>query len=556
MRFRNLPRRSRGISTLLASFAIATAALVVLSYLAIQVTVLSLQSSEAIGSVVRYVQAHERTSLALRDEGSVVAIENLGPKDVVIDKIVVYEKSSGAVLALDPLSPELSCVSRVLPVGGSITCSAVEYEYVALITAEGAVVYPYVARPKPAYTSEATYIVTVTFSIDNPEYLSTEFGVPPELIAKPYTMVRGVYGVKSNKLLLLPPGREYECYGEPVQTGSGGLAFGVLVVGYDPSWVRERQQNPSASTPPRFTIMMAGPSFTGQESIWVCGRNVNLAGNGFRILIGNFTGVVRILRGGTTVACSASNPADCSGVSIPAVGLWYYGTTDQNLNLRVFLSGTAGYVARFLRMASGNSPTGETSYYPYILVGDIDGNGVVDLVFTTEDAYYGDRARVNDLYGNNDLSDWTTEPLTLMLLSVGRRLGSEDGSVDGGRYAGLLLYLNIFFHDNSHPDERQLEDIDRTDWVLRVLLVDESGNTYVIREYRYQEICNYHKTLVTAFGSDNYFVKISQSIYVPLPAGGRYWVAIAFQDPYKTGPSNDADITVGIELIGVLPLYR
>jgi len=548
-------RRSRGVSTLLASFTISMAVLIVISYLAVQVAVSALRSSGAIGSVVRYVQAYERSNLVFSIGPDAVTISNLGPKDVVIDRIVVYDLSSNRVVALDPL--EL-CSSRVVEVYREISCRAAGYEYLALITAEGVVVYPQVAVPKPTYVPEATYILTVVFSISNPEELSAEFDAPPELVSKPYTrQFPGVIrGIRSDKLLLLPPGREYECYNELAQTDSEGLAFGVLVVGYDPSWIKERELNPSTSSPPRFTIMIAGPAFTGQEKIWICGRSINLAGNGFRILINNFTGVIRILKGGTTVACSASNPADCSGVSLPAIGFWYYGTTDRELNLRVFLSGTAGYVARFLRMASGNSPTGESSYYPYLFVGDVDGNGVADLVFITEDAYYGDWSRINDYYGNDDLSDWSTEPLVLKLLSIGRGLGSRDGSVDGSKYSGLLLYLNVFFHDNSHPDEQQLEDVDVTDWVLRVLLIDEQNNTYVIREYRYQEICNYHKTRIAAFGLDNYFVKISQSIYIPLPTGGRYWVAIAFQDPYKTGPRNDADIAVGVELIGVLPFYR
>ncbi|MCX8185485.1 MAG: hypothetical protein N3E43_07020, partial [Sulfolobales archaeon] len=75
--------------------------------------------------------------------------------------------------------------------------------------------------------------------------------------------------------------------------------------------------------------------------------------------------------------------------------------------------------------------------------------------------------------------------------------------------------------------------------------------------YRYQEICNYHKTLIERPGEDNYFTKLSQSIYIPIPPRGRYRVVIAIQDPYSSlGNQNDADITIGIEIIGVLPLSR
>ncbi|MEM4040968.1 MAG: hypothetical protein QXM83_04015, partial [Ignisphaera sp.] len=284
----------------------------------------------------------------------------------------------------------------------------------------------------------------------------------------------------------------------------------------------------------------------------------------------NYTGVIQIKKGNTIIACSSTVPSGCSGIALPAIGAWYYGTTDKSINLRIYLNGFATYVARFMRMASDQSVTGESSYYPYLFIGDIDGNGLNEIIFITEDAYYGDSSRINDMYGNDDLSDWTTVPLTLKLLQIGRALGSDDGSIDGSVYSGVVLYMNIFFHDNSHPDENQLEDIDRTDWVLRILLIDRDNNEYIVREYRYQEICNYHKTRVTDFGRDNYFVKISQSIYVPLPSTGRYWIAVAFQDSYSyerryygTRPGqrnvyfiNDVDFTVGLEFIGVVPFYR
>jgi hypothetical protein len=144
----------------------------------------------------------------------------------------------------------------------------------------------------------------------------------------------------------------------------------------------------------------------------------------------------------------------------------------------------------------------------------------------------------------------------LRLLQIGEALGNKDGSIDGSEYSGVLLFINILFHDNSYPDVNQLEDIDRTDWVLRVVLLDDKGNEYIVREYRYQEICNYHKTYVTDFGRDNYFVKLSQTVYVPIPGAGRYWIAVALQDPYQSGNKNDADFTVGVEFIGAIPFYR
>lgn len=544
----------RGISTLLVSFIISIAILSIFIYIFINMVASMYSGFLHFRNVVRYSQLHEVSQLVVDRTIDRVYIFNLGPSDIAIDQVIVIDQAS----RIEAKKVFELCNSSLIPVYTVAACDP-GYEYIAVVTLDGAVIYPR-TPVKRIYQlrANATYIIPIIFSIKNPEDLRTEFDVDLRLIAKPYTNADIRFrGIKSEKLILLPPGQESEFYNARVSTGSSGLAFGVVVIGYDPSWIIEKTANQNSDTPPRFTVLIAGPGFTGTEKITINRREYTLSGNGFRILINNFSGVIQIKHRDSVIACSSSIPNQCSGVPLPAIGPWYYGTTDSNLNLRIYLNGTASYLARFMRMASGNSPTGETSYYPYLFIGDFDGNGINDVIFVTEDAYYGGSSSINDRYGNDDLSDWSTTPLILRLPQVGKSLGSPDGSIDGKTFAGIALYINIFFHDNSHPDENQLEDIDKTDWLLRILLVDEDGNEYIVREYRYQEICNYHKTYITDFGKDNYFVKLSQSIYVPIPSSeGRYWVAIAFQDPYATGPRNDADITVGVEFIGAIPFLR
>lgn len=546
----------RGISTLLVSFIISIAILSVFTYIFINMAASMYSGLLRFRNVVRYSQLHEVSQLVVDRTIDRVYIFNLGPSDIAIDQVIVIDQAD----RIEAKKIFELCNSSLIPVYTVAACDP-GYEYIAVVTLDGAIIYPRTPiRRIYQLRANATYIIPITFSIKNPEYLRTEFDVDLRLIAKPYTRERAninFRGIKSDKLILLPPGQESEFYNAGVLTESSGLAFGAVVIGYDPSWIAEKTVNQNSNTPPRFTVLIAGPGFTGAERITIDRRVYTLSGNGFRILINNFSGVIQIKRGNSVIACSSSTPNQCSGVSLPAIGSWYYGTTDSNLNLRIYLNGTASYLAKFMRMASGNSPTGETSYYPYLFIGDFDGNGVNDVIFITEDAYYGGSSSTNDWYRNDDLSDWSTAPLVLRLLQVGKSLGSPDGSIDGRTFASIALYMNIFFHDNSHPDENQLEDIDRTDWVLRILLVGEDGSEYIVREYRYQEICNYHKTYITDFGRDNYFVKLSQSIYVPIPSSeGRYWVAIAFQDPYGTGSRNDADITVGVEFIGAIPFFR
>lgn len=553
----------RGISTVVISFLLSIAILSVFTYILTNITASMHSASLGFRNIVRYSQLHEVVQIIVNRSMDRVYLLNIGSSDAVIDQVVVVnpvnQMESRKIFEL--------CNSSIIPAYRTIACDP-GYEYVAAITRDGAIIHfqTPIRRAYPLKVN-STYIIPITFTIKSPEELKQEFDVDYKLVAKPYTRERasvGFRGVKSDKLLLLPPGQESEFFNASVSTESGGLRFGAAIIGYDPSWVRAKAANPNINIPPRFTVMISGPGFSGVEKIRIGGRTYTLSGNGFRILINNFSGVIQIKQGDRAVACSSSIPNQCGNIPLQAIGTWYYGSTDDSgLNLRIHLSGSASYIAKFMRMASGDSPTGETSYYPYLFIGDIDGNGVNDAILTTEDALYGstDRDRTNDRYGNDDLSDYSTTPLVLKLLQIGSALGSPDGSIDGKRFAGVALYINIIFHDNSHPDEDQLRDVDRTDWVLRILLIDGSGAEYIVREYRYQEICNYHKTRVTDFGRDNYFVKISQSIYVPIPSEDRYWIAIAFQDPYwreyrNNAYINDADITVGVEFIAAVPFTR
>jgi len=554
-------RIRKGISTLFLSFIFSIIVLMVFTYALVGITTSMFQSTAAMRSIAEYSYKHELSQIVItEDDGTTATLKNLGSSDIVMDKVVVRTRSSGSIEIKNASDMCFSSGRPILPAYGEIKCMSSGYEYIAIVTRDGIVIYPRKPMIKPGIVeTNVTRIIPITFNINNPEDLAAEFDADPQLIAKPYTKDRASEygGIKStSKLLLLPVGQESEFESTSVSTSGTGISFGIAIIGLDPSWVREKIDNPSRAIPPRLSIMLAGPAFTGSNEKIDIGKKITLSRNGFRILINNFTGTVEIVKGSSVIACTSTAPNGCSDDVLPALGFWYYGST--GLGLRIRLNGFATYVAVFMRMASSHSqsPTGETSYYPYLYVGDVDGNGLNDIVFVTEDAYYGDRSMTNDKYRNDDLSDLSTTPLVLKLKRIGMELGSPDGSIDGRIYAGIALYLNLIFHDNSHPDTTQLEDIDRTDWVLRILLVDENGNEYVVREYKYQEICNYHKTLVTDFGNDNYFVKISQSIYVNLPSKGRYWIAVAFQDPYGGGPTNDADLTVGVEFIGAIPFLR
>ncbi len=536
----------KGVSTLILSFLFALIVLTIFVFTSLQMLSSTFYRSIGFKNVMRYIQSSETSNIAVVYSVNNVVLINLGSRDIALDGIVIYD-----VTGPKTLKPETLCGGDILRTGSQLSCNP-SYRYIAIITKDGAIIYPQ-SRLTKYVNMNSTVIIPVSFSIKTPDELKELFDVDESIIRKPYARDYSIdiRGMKSNKLLLLPTGQESEIYNARVSTDNNGMRFGVVYIGYDPSWIIEKSKG--LETPPRFTIIINGPAFPG-EKITFGTKQITLSGNGFRLLINNFTGTIKILKDGNTIACSSTNANSCTGVSLSALGPWYYGSTDSSLNLRLYIDGIASYAAYFQRQASGNSPTGETSYYPYLFVGDFDGNNLIDIVFITEDAYYGSSNRKNDLYGNDDLNDWSTIPLVLKLNNIGRALGSSDGSIDGSIYSGVMLYINIFLHDNSYPDTDQLSDNDRTDWIIRILVIDENGNEYIVREYRYQEICNYHKTLIKDFGKDNYYVKISQTIYVPMPGPGKYWIAIAFQDPYRSeGNTNDADVTAGVEIIAAVP---
>jgi len=561
----------RAVSSLILGFLISTIMLSILMYIFMDIQRYRAAYTSSYENIAKYISRYSDINIDVTTFGGTVIIRNMGLRDTAIEYLVL-EKNNGI---------QINKTFIALSPGNIISIDLGSWNLVSIVTSDGMVFHP----SKQNVETPRTDVVPVTsITFNNIRYtddLTEEFGVPPNMVSTAYTRDRrDIYGMTGERLLLLPAGQQQGIWNSStpfsVYTDDSGIRFGVAVIGYDPIWVAKNASG--IKTPPQFRIMIAGPAFTGQDKIYIDRTNPLTGGRGFRLFINNFTGVIKICRGecssSNVIACSSSLPGYCGNAARNATGFWYYGSTDSDLNLRLYINGLATYAAYYMRISSDQAGVGETSYNPYLFIGDIDGNGLSDIVFVTEDAYYGSYNSIDDYYDNNDLSDWSTVPLRLVLLQVGRSLGSIDGSIDGSQYAGVYLLLNIFFHDNSYPDEQQLQDIYRTDWVLRVVLVGEDGSTYIVREYGYPELCNYHKTRITDFIDDNYFVKISQSIYVSIPPTGRYWIAIEFQDPYSKElvpieyrypgggrrrvnfSYNDVDVTVGIEFIGAIAFLR
>jgi hypothetical protein len=564
-------RRSfKGVSSGILIFIASVAVLMTLSSLFMDIIgILQYQSTEYVRSM-GYSALHELYSILLDKKGDKVYLFNAGASDILIDKLIAVS-SSGETVVLNPLD---ACNSSTILSQHAIECSP-DYEYTAVVTVNGVAIYPRSPLVETTIEYSTIHMIPLTFNYTTPADLVGDFVVDPRLVAYP---TRGVDAIGMGGKPVLRVRREY--YNVWLRT-KGRCPFGLAIIGYDPSWLEEVKTNPSA--PPRFRLVIGSLKYNNDEcDYYQVGRDKDpVIQVGSRMYVWNFIGTVAIYSDvyGGYIACVSSYPGGCGGIGLSALGVWYYGKPDDGTQLRIWFDGWASRVVIFHRSEGYK----QTSYYPYLYMGDIDGNGVPELIYTTEDIHYGDAGHYfKDYFGTNEYHfywyrvwwrirrprwddpwDQSTAPLVLRFNKIGRTLGNPDGSIDGSKYAGLLLYMNLLFHDNSFPDRYQLGDIDKNEWILRIMIIDEYNREYTIREYRYQDLCQYHQTRVRDFATVSYFVKLTHSIYIPLPSQGRYWVALAIRDPYKYEQErfykpfiNDAEITIGIELVGVIPLYR
>jgi len=422
--------------------------------------------------------------------------------------------------------------------------------------------------------------------IETPQQLSKIFIVSnPSLLAIPNesqaSQLRGVSTVvlrgaghyqpgRAKRPLVTDPSVWYYNVGITTLTPSGeeGAApFGIVLIGYDPSYLTDLARG--INTTPRYFIMIVGAGNT--PVLYVANETVSAYlpfSHGYfspnrwgrwRIKIWNFSGEITILQNGVPIASTNRTLAPKS-----PLGIWYYGYW---INASIVLRGHASKVMYYFPMRGGGSLYHvQTTYDPYLAIADIDGDGIPEVVFIDEDVGFGsvqdfdDHAYVDGRYVT--YLDYTSQPLELTL-NLSKLTGLSSGGIPGSRYSLAYLYLQLFFHDNSWPDQQQFIDNDLTLPVFQVVLRDSSGNSRVVYSVDYQTIANYHRTLIENLSSDQkYFTKMSVviPIYLPNPSE-TYWITLEIMDLYNVsitdvGIQNDADFTIGISVIGVALIPR
>ncbi len=197
-----------------------------------------------------------------------------------------------------------------------------------------------------------------------------------------------------------------------------------------------------------------------------------------------------------------------------------------------------GIADKILLYTNGSSTT-PSGLDPYFIVGDLDGNGYPEFIFSTQDFTVGDSSKLNDLtVGSRSVIEESVEPVRLVF---------KDTPINSSEYSVVVVSVRLFFWDNSEDDI--LDNDNRV--VLRVGLYDSDTKKFIYStDLSYYELCRYRG--VKPF-SISYVVKDFLLYIPPQYTGKLYYIAIDILDPfYADGVRNDADIILGIEYVGAV----
>lgn len=543
----------RGLSVLVLGFIVlAGLALALFSYRALVLRETK-DILEASSYYSRYIEKSASTQLSIRVSGATTIITNQGSGALSLKYVfyVIGDKLYPLYLS----DANSNCTHVMAPLQNCVINQALT-DIEAIVTSDGVVIKP----DKREVIVETAYLVKMShlpINVSTTDDLSDYFGVPGDQISIPLRGRNISNSVVGNITYVV---EENEIYRNANIRG-GNAVFGALLIGQSP-------RDPSKYN---LLVVMPNNNSPGNKTNITINNNPLLFNTTFytaeviRLRIDGFSGTISIVNAsnpGTIIASNNGTPRD-------VVGPWYYGALS---GLALNISGTAEGVV-VIRGVNSSVATSiglnrtYNNYYPYLFVGDIDRNGLIDVVLLTEDASYGNATNTDDRNPANQakkLVDYSNTPLRLYL-NLSSLTGDPSGYIDGAEYQGIVLYTNMLFHDNVYPDNQTIPipgkqgsyDITEPRDVVRILLVDESGNAYIARTVSISELYLYHKTVISNYTSDSYTWKTQITSYILLPPTGKYKVAIELQDPYLLdGTRNDADITIGLDLFTILPVKR
>lgn len=263
---------------------------------------------------------------------------------------------------------------------------------------------------------------------------------------------------------------------------------------------------------------------------------------------------------------------DTSEIS-EALGFWYYANhanREEYLiqpRVRVRIEGSLeveGEAERcvFYKLIKASTAT-LSSYEPFIFVADTDGNGYGEVMLVTEDFKWGSVAPAES--EQKCKVDEGGEVLAYSAFISGGKvtydpwnpLGGftfrlKDVVLDPKRVISVYVMVRVFYHDTEVGGLG--ECILMPYPIMRIMLVDENWNVLTSRDVTYSELVALASE--STWPPNRQYVVLSATLAVPVTEAKRAYVAISLLDPFGGTGRDDLDLTIGVEIIGVIPYAR
>ena len=247
---------------------------------------------------------------------------------------------------------------------------------------------------------------------------------------------------------------------------------------------------------------------------------------------------------------------------------------------QVVINGSAERIEVYTNTSGGNLTT---ILDPYILVGDLLGDGHVGILFTTEDFSYGNQSVVDDEYvdpppgprppppgpppppggGGKKTTTTTTTSVTKHFTLIERLVKPitivfKNLPINNSKVATAIVSVRFVYWDDA---ENGTVDNDNMP-IIKIGLYDpEEGRILYSVSFSYFDLCRLRSVYPPTWA----FAVRNALLYIPPPSlvgsSKIYYVALQIEDPFGASHQgseirNDADLFVYIDYVGVVLSQR
>ena len=268
----------------------------------------------------------------------------------------------------------------------------------------------------------------------------------------------------------------------------------------------------------------------------------------------------------------ATSLIEINGVNIESPGIYPCGFESDGFCHVV----VEGY-AREIEVYTNSSRGGLTAVLdPYILVGDLLGDGHTGILFVTEDFSYGNRSVVDDQYVDPPPGPGPQPPPPAprgaggsskprrMFFTMIERLSRpliivfRDLPINNSKIATAIVSVRFLYWDNAKDSTLDCDNMP----ILRVGLYDPQSHRILYSvSFSYYDLCRLRGVYPPTWA----LAVRNALLYIPPPSlvgGSRiYYVALEIDDPFGLSPQgdeirNDADLLIYIDYVGVVLSQR